>query len=123
MTEVADQTTVKTGRRRPRFKSTAANRMNHVLSWRQSGVNKTDYARQHGIPVSCFNKWTMDAEKRTRSAFKAAKIIHPSLPQPSPDTGNIEILVGQSVRIRLNSACDSSLVLDIVRGLTHAADH
>jgi hypothetical protein len=122
MTEVADQTTVKTGRRRPRFKSTAANRKNHVESWRQSGVSKTDYARQHGIPVSCFNKWTMDAERGKNSAFKAAKIIHPSPAQFSPDTGNIEILVGQSVRIRL-SVCDSSLIVGIVKGLANAADH
>jgi len=48
------------------------------------------------------------AERETGSAFKAAKIIHPSPPQSSPDIGNIEILVGQSVRIRLSSVCDSS---------------
>lgn len=123
MTEVTDQPTVKTGRRHLRFKSTAANRKDHVESWRQSGLSKTGYARRHGIPVSCFSKWTMDAGRETGPAFKAAKIIHPSPPHPTPDIGNIEILVDQSVRIRLSSACDASLIVGIVRGLTSAADH
>lgn len=125
MTEIADKTSVKIGKRRPRFTTTAANRKNHVMNWRQSGINKSDYARQHGIPVSCFNKWTMSAERGMRSTFKAARVVHssPTPRQPSPDTDTIEILVGQSILVRLTSRCDPSVIVEIIRGLTHAAGH
>ena len=57
------------------------------------------------------------------AVFKAAQVIRPSPTLSSSDRGNIEILVGQSVRVRLNGPCDPSLIVGIVRGLTDATDH
>ncbi len=122
MSEISEQTAVKVGRRRPRFKTTATNRRHHAENWHSSGLSKTEYARRHSIPASCLSRWAKDIE-RGKETFKAAKIIHPSLHQSSPATDSIEILVGQSVQVRLTGICDPSLIVGIVRGLTHAADH
>lgn len=118
---MTDQVAVKIRRRRPRFKTSATNRRYHAENWRNSGLNKTAYARQHNIPMSCLSKWVKDTE-HAGLTFKAAKIIQPSPLQPSAAEG-IEIFVGQSIRVKITGICEPALIVGIVEGLTHAADN
>jgi hypothetical protein len=121
MSEITDQVAVKIRRRRPRFKTTATNRRHHAENWRSSGLSKTEYARKHNIPMSCLSKWVKDTE-HARLTFKAAKVIQPSPLRYSAAEG-VEIFVGQSVRVKITGICEPALIVGIVQGLTHAADH
>jgi len=96
-------------------------RARHVESWKKSGLSKADYARQHGLVPSCLRRWVMLSNDR-QTGFKPVRVTS-SATSPVLQDNTVEIITSQQIRIRLSNVQNASLIVGIVRGLTHAADH
>jgi transposase-like protein len=97
-------------------------RIRHVNGWHKSGLSQKDYALLHGLSPSNLRKWAMSLAATDGSpGFKPLKIIKTEPTQPRNAACHVEILVGNSVKIRLQSAQDVALITGIVRGLMNAA--
>lgn len=99
----------------------AAERQQHAENWRQSGLSKTEYARQNGIPIWNLSKWTQSAAPK-KTVFRPVRLTAAGGEQMT-GMDTVEILAGQSVRIRFSGIREPSLIVSVVRGLLHAADH
>ena len=94
----------------------------HVAAWKESGLSKKDYCVSHDVHVSCLAKWARALGAASENKFKPVRV---SVPGSGMLAGApaVEILIGHSVRVRLTGVNEPSLVVGIVRGLTHATDY
>lgn len=45
------------------------NHSNHITAWEKSGMTKTEYCRQNGIPLSTFGNWKRRTKRDSTPSF------------------------------------------------------
>jgi len=93
----------------------------HVTAWKTSDLSKTEYCKQHDIHSTILTRWAGVMSVSRDKKFKAVRVVAPDADRQTVSTAGIEIMVGQSIRIRM-TVSEASLVVGIIRGL-HATDH
>jgi transposase-like protein len=90
-------------------------RQSHVENWKKSGLSMSGYCRQNNLAVANLSEWKKSL-LRASTQFKSIKTLStPGLEQTSNNT--VEIIVDQRIKIRLHHVTDTSLVINIVKGL------
>lgn len=87
-------------------------RLLHVERWRQSGLSMTAYSRNANISFSNLSKWV-----RSENTPKFKPVSLPKSTGEMIRDQSIEIIVGQQVKIRIPNTTDSSMIINILKGL------
>jgi len=95
----------------------------HVAAWQVSGLSKKDYCARHDINATCLISHVSALKASGGKKFRSVRVATPDVERRAGSTTIVEILVGQSVRVRLNDVQDPFLVVGILRGIADAADH
>ena len=95
----------------------------HVATWQASGLSKKDYCERHDINATCLISHVSALKASRDKKFRPVRVATACTDRRPGETTVIEILVGSSVRVRLSNVQDSSLIVDILRGVAYAADH
>jgi hypothetical protein len=114
MQELALSTPTKKKRRQPLTKEQWAQ---HVAAWKGSGLSKPDYCEQHDIHSAILDKWARIMGVSRNKKFKAVRVAMPVTGRQALSGAGVEIMVGQSIRIRITGVSEASLVVDIIKGL------
>lgn len=88
-------------------------KLTHIEKWRQSGLTMSAYAREAKIPISSLSKWVR-SENKVNDQFKPL-LLSPAKTINQDDP--IEIIVGDYIKIRLQNTTDSSIAINIIKGL------
>ena len=91
-------------------------RKSHVEKWTKSGLTMSEYCRQNNMPLANLSEWKR-ALLPTPTKFKTIRITPPAPEVTSQSDNLIEIIVDQRIKIRLKQLTDTSLLLNIVKGL------
>jgi len=110
--------TVKKKRRPPLTSSQWAQ---HVTAWKTSGLNKKEYCEQHDINSTCLIQRARIMGVSRDKKFKAVKVAVSGAGIQTASTAGVEIIVGQSIRVRLTGVSEPSFIVGIIRGL-HACN-
>ena len=98
----------------------------HLASWRRSGLSVRDYCSFADLAEHNFYAWKRALAERDRQAASRRKHRRPrSTPafvpvrvvvdEPtSPPAGNIEVVLGNGRRLRLEPGCDLQVVKQLV---------
>lgn len=89
----------------------------HVAAWKASGLSKPDYCEQHDIHPAILDKWARITGVSRNKKFKAVGVAMPVTGRQTLSGAGVEIMVGQSIRIRMTGVSEASLVVDIIKGL------
>lgn len=79
-------------------KYTSEQRDAHIVQWKSSGLNQTDYCKQHGITYHLFNKWAGKSRatpptKKIKITRNEKKFIPIVVTEPPGVSGSILIKV------------------------------
>lgn len=85
-----------------------------VERWRASGLTAREFAAREGINrrTLTYWSWKLGRERRARPAF-----IEVEPPAPPQDQGCIEIVVRDSVRVRVSGAFDPAVLQRVIAAL------
>lgn len=89
-------------------------RKEHIIKWRKSGLTMTEYCRQNAFSLSSLSAWARSS-KLVNSVFKPVVALPKIGGDKSPN--NVEIIVGDRIKIRFQNANDTSELIAIIRGL------
>jgi hypothetical protein len=88
----------------------------HLEKWKKSGLTMSEYCRQNNMPLSKLSEWKRTLlQKPTK--FKSIKLSSPISEAMIKSSNIIEIIVDQRIKIRLQQSSDTSLLINIVKGL------
>lgn len=90
-----------------------------VRQHEQSGLTQEDYARQRGIPVATLRSWIY---KLRRAEDDGAQLLPvrvvastaPTARQREAEAGEIEVELGEPVRLRFSSSVPPSVIAELV---------
>jgi len=83
-----------------------------VRDWQASGLTKTEYGRRNGIHPNVLSRWIARHSEEEGCAF--VRIEPGSL---APDSGPLEIVLPDGIRIRGVDGTEISAILKAIRGL------
>lgn len=90
-------------------------RQSHVNNWKLSGMTMREYCREHDLVLSSLSAW-VQADKLSKQTFKPITVTAP-LVAPMKQSGVIEILISDKLKIRLIDLPNTSLVVEIAKEL------
>ena len=79
----------------------------HILNWKQSGQNQSQYCRSNNLNKNSFSKWKTELEG---TAYSFVEI-------PSSDIFSkpeLELIIGNEFKIKLSSGFDPNLLKKII---------
>jgi transposase-like protein len=88
----------------------------HVDKWKQSGLTMSEYCRQNNMPLAKLSEWKRSLLPKP-TKFKSICVAPPTSEVTSQSAHLIEIIVDQRIKIRLHQSTDTSLLLNIIKGL------
>jgi transposase-like protein len=94
-------------------------RKSHVENWKKSGLTMSEYCRQNNIPIASLSEWKR-AQMQDHPKFKSVQLLKSEKSQPEAATKSnnmIEIMIDQRIQIRLPQISDTSLLINIIKGL------
>jgi len=96
--------------------TTKEERQLHVENWKKSGLSMSEYCRNNNIGLANLSDWKRSS-LQNKIPFKPMQ-LSPTLESSIKLNNIIDIMVNQSIRIRLQHVSDPSLVISIIKGLT-----
>jgi transposase-like protein len=100
-----------------RKQTTAAIRLSHIESWKQSGLSMSEFCRQKGLSLSNFSSWVQTYNK-SKVIFKPINVTSmPNNQEVQVQKNIIEVCFTQQIKIRFINVIDCSLVVSIAKEL------
>lgn len=96
--------------------STKEERKSHVEKWKKSGLTMSEYCRQNNIPLANLSEWKRALWQKSKK-FKPLKLAPPVPDGMGQSINLIEIIVDHRIKIRLQQLSNTSLLLNIIKGL------
>ncbi len=90
-------------------------------AWRESGLSKVEFARHHGLKIERLERWfskleRSNARKSPDPVFRPVRLKKPQ-PAQSGGTVDLEVLIGEDIRLRLRPGFDAKEVERLIRVL------
>ncbi len=102
-----------------RWRASQAERVMHA--WKEGGLSKTEFARQHGLKIERLERWFSKLERARRRkpskvVLRPVRLEGPKAAPPNA-SGDLEVLIGDDVRLRLRPGFDPEDVEKLIRVL------